>query len=289
MKHPALSYLIRALMVGAAFVLISLGLSAALGALSLSLIGTWGVTQANLHLAPRAVQFVAGHEAFLRSMIQSVCLIAVAALLSRAVAKGRVALGRVRPFALGGVACGLLVAVGLWGLDAMRLSGAWSSPSISPSTFMLLVCQFLSVAAREMMLRGVLLPMGTQAPRHLPVAVSCAFHLLLQSPYEPMALLNGVLTSLILCAAYTQSGGIASGVLMRFGFDALVYAVLGMGAGAPGAVYTSYPSQLTWLSGGANAPMSGLMMTAVLAIACMYVIMRYRTQGGQAHGRKTPG
>ncbi len=254
--------------------LAALGVTAGLGKLGDSLVRAWGVTGANLHLAPIWVQLIAGSLGTWVRAAGWLAVLALAAGFSRLGLKRKLRWGNKCLFwALAGLALGISWMALLRALDAVR----WGESLLGPDFDMGMLASLLYYASSALGAQALCLGVVYQALRDLKrlaaALIASALLSLLTAPFLPIALVNAFLSGLILCALYDQTGGILAGAAFVFSRDLVLFAVAGAAGGVGHALYEAYPSGFDVLSGGGAGPMNGLVATALFS-GLLAVLMR---------------
>lgn len=240
-----------------------------------ALFTAWGVTKLNLAQAPGYVRFLAAHYGNLISIVSSLGVAAFACLAAPA-------RERLRPhpklFAVGvlvGSAVVLVAAVCFRAFDSVRATSA--SPSFTWTPVILLPVLLAAAVAEEFFARGYVLRMvAARANRVWGFLASAAVFLYVTGGYALgiLGVVNMLLFSLVLCALSEKWPNWLN-VGIRFGWGYVVTSLLafpGTSGGTP--VVTLYAVSENGLTGGNGGLISGFYMTAVLATAAWFLLLR---------------
>ena len=279
-----------------------LGAAAALGVgflftsgyhwLTARLFAAWGVTSANLSLAPGWVQFVVQNAAILGAMLLNGAIALLALGLLRLQTCERPKWGRGLP---SGLALGALIAalaLLLFRLiDAMRFGYALYRPQFSASTPLLFAYCALAALGAELLSRGFALRALLRSNRRaLAYLVSVLFQVILYGLTEQVSaisLLNCALWGLLAALLYERTGGVACAWGLQFALQALTAGVLGMPPRAPGALFELYSGASNWLTGGDAGLNAGIYLTLVFsALIAWYVWTGRRPAKAEAGAKK---
>jgi membrane protease YdiL (CAAX protease family) len=242
-----------------------------------ALFTAWGVTKLNLSAAPGYARFLAADYGNIISVVSSAGI----AVFSYLAAPGRDRLRlRAKLFgvgALAGFAAVLVAAAGFLALDSVRTTAA--SPDLTWSPAILLPVYLAAAVAEEFFARGYVLNMvSRRGNRPLGYLASAAVFLFMTGGYALgiLGILNMLLFSAVLCALSEKwPNWLNVGIRFGWGYAAVcLFAFPGASGGSP--VYTLYAVSEDFLTGGNGGLISGLYMTALLAAALWFFLLRGR-------------
>ncbi len=240
-----------------------------------ALFTAWGVTKLNLSAAPGYARFLAANYGNIISVVSSAGIASFAYLAAPRRDRLRLRVKLLGVGALAGAGAVLAAAAGFLALDSVRMTA--TSPDFTWSPAILLPVSLAAAVAEEFFARGYVLNMvSRRGNRPLGYLASAAVFLYMTGGYALgiVGIFNMLLFSAMLCAVSEKWPNWLN-VGIRFGWGYAVvclFAFPGASGGSP--VYTLYAVSEDSLTGGSAGLISGLYMTALLAAALWFFLLR---------------
>lgn len=236
--------------------LIALGVSRALAAM----FKAWGVTNANLHLAPAWVQLIAAYQTGIFTAASALASAAVGALLMRR--RARASIAPLIAFASGAAAAAALAGIFILA-DSMRL--VTRTPEWSVNIPITLAICLISALGEGMLALGFMREAAAKhGGRAAGYAAATALLFIMDGGYarDIPGMINTLLAALLLCHVAEKSGGVGAAVALKTGWTWSAAALIGF-PGSEGALLSLYPVSENLLTGGKAGIMSGLAVTLI--------------------------
>lgn len=238
---------------------------------------SWGITGANISLAPGWVRFIAAYQAQLISSVPAI-ISAFAAVYAMRFYRDdcRRPTSAKALYAAAGFPAGIAASIILMCIflvcDSMRVTS--TSPDMTPDIVLMLPFSIIAAAAECCVAFGYV---RTMASRH---AGRIAGHIIAAAAFCLMNLLgfgtvlsavNSLLIALVL-SVVSERFGLAACIALRGGWLWAISSISGFPDSVHG-MYTMYPVSENALTGGFNGPESGLAVTIICLAICVFTLM----------------
>lgn len=249
--------------------------------LLIRLFESWGVTSANLSLAPAWFKYLVSYQTQLFHVSAALPAALVGWLLARK--SGRTGTSAVHTAAwaalgfFGSVSAATLLALIFQLTDSLRAVSA--RVSFSPDIILMLAAYLIAAAAEGQLAFGYIREMTLKRGGRVPsyAAAAAMFCAMTGFSSGAVGVVNTVLLALVLCCI-AEKGGVWASVGARAGWLWAVNSLSGFPGGGV-SLQTLYPVSENLLTGGDAGPMSGLAFTFFCGLILYFALCRPALRG----------